>query len=179
MVGGVAERLYVVCGPPASGKTEYGRALARRERAVFLDSDVAVEPVVEAGLQAAGMSPDDRDSPAYKRIFREPVYEAIYRLAAENLAHLPVVIAAPFTRESQDPAWPARLEERFGVPVEVHFVHCHPDERRKRIEGRGAPRDKAKLAEWIEYLQTTAEARPPFPHVWVDTSPPGRSGSSV
>ena len=85
-------KLHVVCGPPACGKTTYGRSLAVREGAAFFDSDTAAEPVVRAGLRAAGLSPDDRDSPRYKEIFREPVYEALYRLAEENLGHLPVVI---------------------------------------------------------------------------------------
>ena len=38
--------------------------------AAFLDSDTAAESVVKAGLAAAGMSVDDRDSPEYKRHFR-------------------------------------------------------------------------------------------------------------
>lgn len=163
-------RLHLVCGPPACGKTVYGQRLAERLGAVFLDSDVATEPVVQAGLEAAGLSRDDRDSPTYKRLFREPVYEALFRLAAANLSHLPVVVAAPFTAESQDPDWPGRLRERFGVVVGVHFVHCRPEVRRARIVARGEARDEAKLAAWEDYLQTTAEQRPPFPHVWVDTS---------
>ena len=162
--------LHIVCGPPACGKTVYGRALAERLGAVFLDSDVATEPVVQAGLEAAGLSRDDRDSPVYKRIFREPVYEALFRLAEANLSHLPVVVAGPFTAESQDPGWPGRLRERLGVPVEVHFVYCRPEARRARIAARGEARDEAKLAAWEHYLETTAEQRPPFPHVWVDTS---------
>jgi hypothetical protein len=34
---------------------------------------------------------------------------------------------------------------------------------------RGEDRDLAKLEKWDEYLRTTAEERPVFPHVWVDT----------
>ena len=103
-------QLHVVCGPPAGGKTVYGRALAARERAVLLDIDIATGPVVEAGMEAAGLSRDDRDSPSYKEIFREPVYEALFQLAETNLAQLPVVVVGPFTSESQDAAWPARLK---------------------------------------------------------------------
>jgi predicted kinase len=162
-------RLHVVCGPPAAGKTVYGRALAERERAVLLDIDIATEPVVQAGMEAAGLSRDDRDSPSYKEIFREPAYEALFQLAEANLAQLPVVVVGPFTRESQDAAWPARLEGRFEVPVEVHFVFCQPEVRRARMIARGEDRDLAKLEKWDEYLRTTAEEQPVFPHVWVDT----------
>jgi len=162
-------KLHLVCGPPACGKSIYGRLLAEREGAVFLDNDIVSEPVVQAGMEAVGLSRDDRDSPTYKEIFREPVYEALYRSAAANLGHLPVVIAGPFTQESQDPDWPAQLEKRFGVPVAVHFVFCAPEIRRKRMVARGETRDLAKLQRWDEYLATTAERRPPFPHVWIDT----------
>ena len=44
-------KLYVVCGPPAGGKTRYGRDLAVRVGAVFLDNDIATEPVVQAGME--------------------------------------------------------------------------------------------------------------------------------
>lgn len=161
--------LHVVCGPPACGKSVYARDLARREGAVLLDNDIATEPVVQAGMEAAGLSRDDRDSPVYKKIFREPVYEALYRLAHANLEHLPVVMAGPFSSESQNPAWPGALEARFRVPVEIHFVYCAPEIRKQRMEARGETRDRAKLKNWDSYLRTTAEQPPPFPHRWVDT----------
>ena len=162
-------KLYVVCGPPAGGKTRYGRDLAVRAGAVFLDNDIAMEPVVEAGMEAAGLSRDDRDSTRYKNIFRDPVYEAMFQSAEVNLAHLPVVLAGPFTRESQQEDWPAWLAERFRVPVEVHFVSCPPEVRRKRMERRGAARDHAKLANWEAYLESTSITPPPFDHILVDT----------
>ena len=144
--------------------------LWRRARgAVYLDIDVATEPVVQAGLVAAGLSRDDRDSPTYKGIFREPVYEALWQLAEANLGHLPVVVVGPFTSECRDESWPASLEARFGVPVEVHFVHCAPEVRKERMADRRAARDLAKLADWDCYLETVAEERPPFPHQWIET----------
>lgn len=162
--------LHVVCGPPACGKTTHGRALARSLGAAFFDSDQVAERVVQAGLKAAGMSPDDRDSPAYKHHFREPVYETLYQLAEENLAWTPVVVAGPFTGESQDPAWLGWLRERFEVPVAVHFCWSDPAVRRQRMEERGAARDLPKLAAWEDYLRTCADRPPPFEHRFVDTS---------
>ena len=162
-------KLHVVCGPPAGGKTVYGRELATRLRAVFLDSDTATERVVQAGMGAAGMSPDDRDSPEYKRHFRTAVYETLFALAEENLPQLPVVLAGPFTAESQDATWPERLEARFGVPVQIHFVWAAPERRRERLVARGERRDLPKLADWEGYLATCAAGAPPFPHVRIDT----------
>ena len=157
-----------VCGPPAGGKTVYGRSLARRIGAAFIDSDITTERMVQAGLRAAGSSPDDRDSPQYKHLYREPVYETLFALAEENLNHVPVVVAGPFTSESQDPEWPVQLEARFGGPVEIHYVWADPETRRRRMIARGEPRDQPKLADWEAYLATCAPGPPPFPHVWIE-----------
>lgn len=159
--------LHIVCGPPAGGKTVYGQSLARRLGAAFLDSDTATERVVRAGLRAAGRSPHDRDSPGYKDLYREPVYETLFALAEENLSHVPVVLAGPFTAQSQDPEWPVQLEARFGGAVKIHFVWADPETRRRRMISRGEPRDEPKLADWEAYLATCAPGPPPFPHVWI------------
>lgn len=160
--------LHVVCGPPAAGKSVHGRALAGRLGAAFLDSDTVSERIVQAGLRVAGLSPDDRDSPVYKSHFREAVYETLFILAEENLPQVPVVIAGPFTRESQEAGWLGRLEARFRTAVEIHFVRADPEVRRERMVARGSERDRAKLADWEGYLATCAEGPPPFPHTWVE-----------
>lgn len=168
MSAGEKHELHLVCGPPACGKTTFGRALATRLQAAFLDSDQVTERVVRAGLEGAGMPPDDRDSPAYKARFREAVYQTLYDLADENLPRVPVVVAGPFTSECREEGWLDWLRARFGTEVTVHFVWCEPAARRVRMEARGEPRDLAKLAHWEEYLRTTARERPPFPHHWVE-----------
>jgi len=159
----------MVCGPPAGGKTYYGKALASRLGAVLVDSDIATEPVIQAGMRAAGLSPDDRDSNRYKELFREPVYECLFQMAEANLIRLPVVLVAPFTRESQQQDWPVRLSLRFKVPVKVHFVTCPPDLRRERMKDRGEARDVAKLSNWKYHLDSVADAPPPFDHLLVET----------
>jgi predicted kinase len=160
-------RLHLVCGPPASGKTTHARKLAEELGACLLDSDMATERLVRAGLSLAGHDPDDRDSPAYKQAYRDAVYETLFDLARANLSHVPVVIAGPFTRECGTSDWPERLRESFGVEAEVHFVWCEPEERRRRIEARGEARDIPKLKDWDNYLATCHETRPAFPHRFV------------
>ena len=61
--------LHIVGGPPASGKTRFGKELAARLGAVVLDIDTGTEPVVKAGLSLAGKNVDDRDSPEFKSAF--------------------------------------------------------------------------------------------------------------
>ena len=65
--------LHIVGGPPASGKTRFGKELAARLGVVFLDIDTATEPLVKAGLSLAGKNVDDRDSPEFKSAYREPI----------------------------------------------------------------------------------------------------------
>ena len=162
--------ILIVFGPPAAGKTTYARKLADELGAVLLDSDEVCERLVRAGLILAGLSPDDRDSPAYKTAFRDAVYETLFDLAQSHLHRLPVVIAGPFTREGGDAEWPERLRERFGVMPEFHFVWCQAEERRARLLARGATRDLPKLADWDSYVSTCREIPPVYPHRWIDTS---------
>lgn len=162
------ERLHVVFGPPASGKTTYARKLASRIGACLLDSDEVAERLVRAGMALAGMDPDDRDSPSYKAAYRDVVYETLFDLACSNLPGVPVVIAGPFTREGGEADWPERMRARLGVMPVFHHVWCEPELRRRRIEARGEDRDKPKLENWEAYLAGCREERPVFPCVLVD-----------
>lgn len=162
-------RLHIVFGPPAAGKTVYARKLAASLGAFLLDSDEVTERMVRAGLELAGCDPDDRHSPAYRKAFRDPVYETLFDLAASNLPNVPVVIAGPFTREGGDPDWPRWLIRRLGTAPEFHFVWCPPDIRRERIIARGEGRDLPKLADWENYVSYCREEPPVFPHRFIDS----------
>jgi len=161
--------LHVVFGPPAAGKTTYARELAHKLGAVLLDSDEVTERLVRAGLELAGMNPDDRDSPAYKKAYRDAVYETLFDLGRSHLKHLPVVIAGPFTRESGEADWPERLKERLGVMPSFHYVWCPPQKRRERVMARGEERDDSKLKDWENHVAACREEPPVFPHQWVVT----------
>lgn len=160
---------YIVTGPAGAGKSVHARALAERLGACLIDSDTATERLVRAGLAMAGLDPDDRDSPEYKRAYRDAVYEAMYDLATANLPWLPVVLAGPFTREGGEADWPSRLEQRLGVKPVLHFVWCPPDLRRERMLARGEDRDRPKLSDWGEYAASCREERPVWEHVFVLT----------
>jgi predicted kinase len=161
---------HLVCGPPAAGKTEFARELANRLGAFLLDSDQVTERLVRAGLKLAGMDPDDRDSAAYKAAYREPVYATLFDLAREHLQRGPVVIAGPFTSETRDPNGLQTIESEVLQAVTGHFVWCHPDERRRRIQDRGAQRDIPKIRAWEAYVASCREEAPSWPHSFIDTS---------
>jgi predicted kinase len=153
-------RLTIICGPAGAGKSTYGRELAAKTGACLLDSDTVTEPVVRAGMEFGGEDPDDRDSPVYRATFRDPVYECLYAVAAENLPAVAVILVGPFTSEIRDAEWPGGLKARFGMDVHVIFLTCPDEQRRWRIEKRGNPRDASKLRDWEAYL-AASDARPP------------------
>jgi predicted kinase len=164
-------RACIVCGSPGAGKSVYGKNLAGRIGAAFLDIDASTERLVRLALELAGHDPDDRDSPFYKEHFREPVYEQLFDIARDNLRHINVVIVGPFTKELKDPQWRERLTVRLECPVEIHYVYCAPEIRRERMRKRGNPRDEAKLRDWDEYVRYYDDEAPPrCPHVLVENS---------
>jgi predicted kinase len=163
------KKCHVVTGPAGAGKSSHARQLAAKLGACLIDSDTATERLVRAGLSLAGLDPDDRDSPAYKRAYRDAVYEAMFDLAVANLPLIPVVLAGPFTREGGEADWPVRLEQRLGVKPVLHFVWCPIETRRERMISRGEDRDLPKLQNWESYAASCREDRPVWEHVFVET----------
>jgi predicted kinase len=166
---------YIVCGSPGSGKSTYARQLAAVMHTTLLDIDTVTERLVRIALVQSGHSQDDRDSEYFKRSFREPVYETLFDIARENLYFQDVVIVGPFTKEIKDLSWPSRLSLILGSLIEIHYVQCAHEIRRRRLAHRGDARDLAKLNDWANYIQYYGDESPPvFEHVLVDGSNPER-----
>jgi predicted kinase len=166
---------YLVAGAPAAGKSVLGAAIARRLGAALLDQDVLTGPLtgVVAGLVGAG--PEDLDDPRVRAATRTATYDALVATAAGCLAAgVPTVLVAPFTAERADPdAW-VRLVDRLGAPggAVLVWATCPPDELRRRMATRGAPRDLRKLADLDRFLASSALAAPVVAHRTVDTTLP-------
>jgi predicted kinase len=161
---------YVICGSPGAGKSTYAKRLASEHGAALLDIDTVTERLVRLALRESENDPDDRDSDYFKRTFREPIYETLFDIARENMSFQDMVVVGPFTKELREPDWPAKLSQSLGGLVEVHYVHCPPDERKRRLAERGNPRDLAKLRDWEKYIQYYEESPPVFAHVMVNGS---------
>ncbi len=163
--------LTIITGSPGVGKSTFGRELAAESGACLLDIDTCSELLVRAGLRLADQDPEDRDSSLFKETFREPIYESLFRVAAENLPHVPVVIVGPFTREIRDTEWLSKLKDRFQCPVEIYYLYCDPQERYQRLVDRANPRDRLKFKDYNTFNQYYGEEAPPaFEHIYVDTS---------
>ena len=159
---------YIICGSPGAGKSTYAKKLASEHGATLLDIDTATERLIQIALRESGYNPDDRDSDYFKRTFREPIYETLFGIARDNISYQAVVVVGPFTKELRDPNWPAKLSQTLGGPVEVHYVSCPPEIRKRRLAERGNPRDLAKLRDWENYVKYYEENPPVFEHVAID-----------
>lgn len=166
-----AHTLHIVVGPPAAGKTTYGRELARKLGAAFLDIDTCTETIVRAAQQTLGEDPDDRDSPTFKDRFREPIYQSLFAIAKANLLHIDAVITGPFTKEFANPNWLSELRQTLGMPgdIKAYYLQAHAKTRYERMLRRANPRDRRKLENWESFLRYYGEDTPPlFPHTVIE-----------
>ncbi len=159
--------LFIVCGQPAVGKTTWAGQLAKTQHACFIDIDTVSEPLVHAGLRLAGHDPDDRDSTLYKTAFRQPVYQAMFAMANDNLPHTNVVLCAPFTQELANQHWPQQLASQYGCNVMVYWLFAKAETIKQRMIIRGNNRDRNKLKRWDDY-QAYFKAMPQCRHIAVD-----------
>jgi DNA-binding transcriptional regulator YhcF (GntR family) len=164
-----------VGGYAGSGKTEFGRILARRTGWPILDKDTTTRPVVELALEVLGQPGHDRESAAYLERIRPREYEALTATAAENVeCGVSAIVTAPFIREFTDPAWLNRTSAAFtgrdARPVFV-WIRCDVETMHLYVRGRGAARDAGKLGDWDSYAAgLDVDFRPAIDHVLIDNS---------
>ncbi len=162
----------IVCGPPASGKSTVGRALAARLGAALLDQDVLTSPLT--AVVSTLLRDDDLDSPVLAGATRSARYETIIAAAEDNLrTGRPVVMVAPFSVERRDLATWMRLTGRLGdagATATLVWLRIPDEELLGRMRARAAPRDRGKLVDGAAYLARTDLAPPVVPHVPIDAT---------
>jgi predicted kinase len=174
----------VVAGPPGGGKSTAARRLAglaagRGQPLAMLDQDTMTGPLTRVVARLAGRPADDLDDlddPTVRGLVREPGYAALLGVARDVLrGGAGCLLVAPFTGERRDPArWDAlaeRLHSAGAGRVVLVWVTCPPGVLLQRLRARGAPRDRAKLADpaWVRGLDLDP---PAVPHLRVDSAAP-------
>ena len=165
-----------VGGYAGSGKTEFGRTLARLTGWAMLDKDTLTRTVVDTALVELGSSISDRESDLYLSKVRPAEYDCLNAAVLENAGcGVSVIATAPFAREFAAETWfrqqAAKLHE-LGVDMSVVWIRCSADTMRSYIDRRAALRDSWKLKNWEKYVDgLDLSFEPPWPHTIVTNEP--------
>ncbi len=158
----------LIAGPPASGKSTVGASLARTLGATLIDQDVATGPLLS--VIGSLVNVDDIDDPRLATLTRAGRYEAITRLAEDNLrVGNTVLLVAPFTEERKNlHAWEElvdRLHRAAGGAVTMIWLYLSREELLQRMRARGADRDAAKLSREQRFIDQLDLGPPVGPHI--------------
>jgi predicted kinase len=164
--------VVLLTGPPASGKSTVGRALARDLGAALVDQDTATAPLTAVVADLVGVH--DLDDERLAGPTRAARYETVLALTEDNLrAGTAVVLVAPFSAERRDPqSWDlaaGRLRAAGGDPLLV-WLRLDAATIVHRLRARGAERDVAKLADEAGFAAALDVAPPVVAHVEVDAA---------
>jgi predicted kinase len=159
-------------GPPASGKTTLGRALAPALHAALLDLDVATGPLTHLVMTLLGAR--DLSEPGLAELTRGPRYETLLALTEDvTRAGISCVVVAPFTDERNPARWAAirtRLEPHADAVLV--WLSVPAAELSRRLAARAAARDADKLGDVPTWLAGIDLTPPAAPHVLLDAGRP-------
>lgn len=169
-------QVIYVGGYAGSGKTEFGRTLARLSGWAMLDKDTLTRSVVDMALVQLGSTVADRESDLYMTHVRPAEYECLAATVRENVGcGVSVIATAPYIREFSSEAWFRRTAvelDTLGADMTVVWIRASADSMHSYITRRGAARDSAKLADWDQYTNLIdLEFAPAWTYTLVTNNP--------
>jgi predicted kinase len=150
-------------GVAGVGKSTLAQALCRRVQLTYLSTDPITDPFF----------PETRESKEYQDL-RPRIYEALYRLAEENLTlGNSVLLDAPHISQFKNMEGIQRIEQLAHngcARLSIIRCWCRDEELRRRITVRGEQRDLPKLNNWSNFLQDQSIRMPiPMDHIDIYT----------
>lgn len=159
--------VFAIAGAAGSGKTTFGRALAKRLALPLLDLDEVTAPLV-AVFRSAHPGLDEAEA---LTAVRDDRYRDLQRAAVMTTSTgRSVIVTAPFTAEvSSLERWRAFVDP-FNEVADVHLIWLEvtPEERLRRMRVRGASRDARLTTASTPAVQLPASDPPVVEHLSLD-----------
>lgn len=153
----IKNKMILIGGMPASGKTTLGKSLCEHLNLPFLDKDDLCD-IYTNYIVAQQTFPNDRSSDLYTKTLRFIEYDILFHVAHQQVKlGLCPVLVAPFTTEFQDPEKIKKIEANLKLQNPkyelVTILLDNPvDVVKRQILSRNRPEDQVKISQWETYI---------------------------
>ncbi len=168
-----AADVWVVAGPPGSGKTTISSLLLQElnPHPALLDKDTMYSSFVSSILKEAGKPTSEREGDWYDEHIKIHEYSGMTATAREIRSYgCPVLLSAPFTKQIHHvDRWREWVKELGGGRVHLVWVQTDKETLKNRLETRGSEKDTQKLLhfdDFVRYMQV--DSPPPVEHIVID-----------